>query len=83
MKYSSTGVASASKQPFPHPDAKPLVRRVYEAFGADKIVLGELGGNMTEFRQAMELFDFMFDFVPASERARIQGLNAKQLFGFS
>jgi predicted TIM-barrel fold metal-dependent hydrolase len=82
MKYSSTGVASASKQPFPHPDAKPLVRRVYEAFGADKIVLGELGGNMTEFRQAMQLFDFMFDFVPASERARIQGLNAKQLFGF-
>jgi predicted TIM-barrel fold metal-dependent hydrolase len=82
MKYSSTGVASASKLPFPHTDAKPLVKSVYQAFGADKIILGELGGNMTEFRQAMQLFDFMFDFAPASERARIQGLNAKQLFAF-
>src|SRR5580704_3888189 len=51
MKYSPTGVATASKQPFPHPDAKPLVKRVYDAFGADKIILAELGGNMTEFRQ--------------------------------
>jgi predicted TIM-barrel fold metal-dependent hydrolase len=83
MKYSSTGVGSASKQPFPHADAKPLVKRVYEAFGADKILLGELGGNMTEFRQAMQLFDFMFDFATASERAKIQGLNAKRLFAFS
>jgi predicted TIM-barrel fold metal-dependent hydrolase len=83
MKYSSTGVGSASKQPFPHADAKPLVKRVYEAFGADKIILGELGGNMTEFRQAMQLFNFMFDFATASERAKIQGLNAKRLFAFS
>ncbi len=83
MKYTSTGVASASKQSFPHPDAKPLVKRVYDAFGADKIILGELGGNLTEFRQAMELFDLMFEFAPASERARIQGLNAKKLFAFS
>ena len=49
----------------------------------DKIVLGELGGNMTEFRQAMELFDFMFDFAPARERAKMQGLNAQKLFAFS
>ncbi|MEA2264410.1 MAG: hypothetical protein QOJ51_7235, partial [Acidobacteriaceae bacterium] len=27
MKYTTTGVASASKQPFPHRDAKPLVKR--------------------------------------------------------
>ena len=83
MKYSSTGVASASKQPFPHADAKPLVRRVYQAFGADKIILGELGGNMTEFQQAMQLFHFMFDFASEFERAKIQGLNAKKLFAFS
>jgi predicted TIM-barrel fold metal-dependent hydrolase len=83
MKYSKTGVASASKQPFPHPDAKPLVKRVYQAFGADKIILGELGGNKAEFQQAMRLFDLMFDFAPELERARIQGLNAKKLFAFS
>ena len=83
MKYSATGVGSASKQPFPHADAKPLVKRVYQAFGADKIILGELGGNMTEFRQNMQLFDFMFDFASESDRAKIQGLNAKRLFAFS
>jgi predicted TIM-barrel fold metal-dependent hydrolase len=83
MKFSSTGVASASKEPFPHRDAKPLVRRVYGAFGPDKIIAGEWGGNMTEFHQAVELFDLMFDFVPETERAKIRGLNAKKLFGFS
>src|ERR1700722_6276513 len=83
MKFSSTGVASASKEPFPHRDAKPLVRRVYGAFGPDKIIAGEWGGNMTEFHQAVELFDLMFDFAPETERAKIRGVNAKKLFGFS
>ena len=83
MKFSSTGVASASKQPFPHLDAKPLVRRVYEAFGADKMIWGELGGNMQEFQQAVRLFDVMFDFAPEPERKKIRGLTAKKLFAFA
>ena len=45
MKYTTTGVASASRQPFPHADAKPLVKRVYQAFGADKILLGRIRGK--------------------------------------
>ena len=83
MKYTKTGVASASKQPFPHQDAKPLVKRVYQAFGPDKIIWGELGVNMTEFQQAVQLLDLMLDSASPSERARIQGLNAKKLFAFS
>ena len=83
MKYTTTGVASASKQPFPHQDAKPLVKRVYQAFGPDKIIWGELGANMTEFQQAIQLLDLMLDSASASERAKIQGLNAKKLFAFS
>jgi predicted TIM-barrel fold metal-dependent hydrolase len=83
MKYTKTGVTSASKQPFPHPDAKPLVKRVYQAFGADKIIVGELGGSMAEVQQTMQLFHSMFDFAPELERAKIQGLNAKKLFAFS
>lgn len=43
MKFSGTGATSASKQPFPHSDAKPLVKRVYEAFGPDRMIWGELG----------------------------------------
>jgi predicted TIM-barrel fold metal-dependent hydrolase len=83
MKFSSTGVGSASKQPFPHLDAKPLVKRVYEAFGADRMVWGELGGNMQAFAQAVELFDTMFDFAPEPERAKIRGLTAQKLFAFA
>src|SRR5882757_300979 len=83
MKYTTTGVASASKQPFPHQDAKPLVKRVYQAFGADKILWGELGVNMTEFQQAKQLLDLMLESASLSERANIQVLNAKKLFGFS
>jgi L-fuconolactonase len=83
MKYTTTGVASASKQPFPHLDAKPLVKRVYQAFGPDKILWGELGVNMTEFQQASQLLNLMLDSASPSERAKIKGLNAKKLFGFS
>ena len=83
MKYSSTGVASASKEPFPHADAKPLVKRVYEAFGADKIIWGELGGSMADFAGEVQLFDLMFDFAPEPERAKIRGLTAQKLFAFS
>ena len=43
MKYSSTGVETISKEPYPHADAKPLVKRVYEAFGADRMIWGGLG----------------------------------------
>ena len=83
MKFSSTGVASASKEPFPHLDAKPLVKRVYEAFGPDKMIWGELGGNMAEFQRAVQLFDLMFDFAPEPARKKIRGLTAQKLFAFS
>lgn len=86
MKFTRTGVQSASKEPFPHRDAKPLVRRVYEAFGPERILWGELGANWGadtfEFGRCVQLFDTMFDFVPESDKARMRGLNAKKLFGF-
>jgi predicted TIM-barrel fold metal-dependent hydrolase len=83
MKFSRTGVESASRQPFPHLDAKPLVRRVYEAYGPDKMIWGELGGNLAQFRQAVQLFDVMFDFAPEAGRRKIRGLTSQKLFSFS
>jgi predicted TIM-barrel fold metal-dependent hydrolase len=83
MKYSSTGVETISKEPYPHADAKPLVKRVYEAFGADRMIWGGLGTNMTEFAREVKLFDLMFDFAPEAERAKIRGLTAQKLFKFS
>jgi predicted TIM-barrel fold metal-dependent hydrolase len=87
MKFTRTGVESALKQPSPHPDAKPLVKRVYEAFGPERIIWGELGANaganVVEFGRSIQLFDSMFDFVPESDKAKMRGLNAKKLFGFT
>jgi predicted TIM-barrel fold metal-dependent hydrolase len=83
MKYSSTGVETASKEPYPHLDARPLVKRVYEAFGADRMIWGELGANMAEFAREVKLFDLMFDFAPEAERMKIRGLTAQRLFKFS
>ena len=83
MKFSTTGVVAASKQPFPHLDARPLVKRIYEAFGPDRMIWGELGNNMPGFARAIELFETMFDSVPEPDRAKIRGLTAKRLFAFS
>ena len=58
-------------------------KRVYEAFGADRMVWGGLGANMTEFAREVKLFDLMFDFAPEAERAKIRGLTAQRLFRFS
>jgi len=81
MKY-TTGVESATKEPFPHRDVKPLVKRVYEAFGPDKIIWGGLGGDMATFQREVQLFDLMFDFAPEPERKKIRGLTAQTLFAF-
>jgi predicted TIM-barrel fold metal-dependent hydrolase len=82
MKYSGTGVAASSKQPYPHLDAQPIVKRAFEAFGADRMVWGELGNSMPNFEKAIQLFDTMFDFATESDRAKIRGLTAHKLFGF-
>jgi predicted TIM-barrel fold metal-dependent hydrolase len=83
MKYTNTGVESASKTPYPHLDAKPLVKRVYEAFGPDRIVWGSLGNNLADLDRSSKLLDIMFDFAPETDRAKIRALNARKLYAFS
>jgi predicted TIM-barrel fold metal-dependent hydrolase len=78
MKYSSTGLETIH----PAADQAPLVKRVYEVFGPDRVMWGCLGGNNEEFAKEMVLFDEMFAFAPENARARIRGLNAQKLFGF-
>jgi predicted TIM-barrel fold metal-dependent hydrolase len=80
MKFS--GVRYSSKQPHPHLDVQPLVRRTFEAFGPDRMLWGGLGHSMPEFEQAVTLFDRIFDFISESDRAKIRGLNAVKLFRF-
>jgi predicted TIM-barrel fold metal-dependent hydrolase len=81
MKFS--GVNYSSKEPFPHRDAKPVVRRAFDAFGPRRMLWGGLGMNMAQFRQAVELSNEMLYFASAAEKARIRGENAMELYGFS
>lgn len=80
MKYS--GVAYSSKQQWPHRDVAPLARRVYNAFGPERIIWGGLGHTLADFERQAALLDRMFGFAPEPERARIRGANAARLFGF-
>ena len=79
-KYS--GIEYSSKQPFPHLDAKPLVRRAFDAFGPDRLMWGGLGNTLDAFDKQVRLFDAMFDFAAEADRAKIRGLNAMKLFRF-
>jgi predicted TIM-barrel fold metal-dependent hydrolase len=78
MKYSA--VRYSSKQDYPYADAKPIVRRAYDAFGPDRLLWGGLGHNLEDFRRAKELLDRMFDYASAADRAKIRGFNAMKLF---
>jgi predicted TIM-barrel fold metal-dependent hydrolase len=65
------------------PSLKTVVRRTFDAFGPNRMIWGGLGMNMAEFRQNSVMFEELFDFASAAEQAKIQGLNARVLFGFS
>jgi predicted TIM-barrel fold metal-dependent hydrolase len=80
MKFSGVNYSSKEKHPFR--DVQPIVRRIYQAFGPDRIIWGGLGMNMTQFQQQIEVFDQMFAFAPEAERVRIRGRNAQKLYRF-
>jgi len=80
MKFS--GVSYSSKQKYPYPDVQPLVRRVFQAFGPDRMLWGGLGMDAQQFQQQSALFEEMFAFAPEADRAKIRGLNAMRLFKF-
>ncbi len=80
MKYS--GVNYSSKEKPPYRDAKPLVRKTFDAFGPDHMIWGGLGHNMAEFREAQQTFESMFEFASDQDRAKIRGLTAAKLFGW-
>lgn len=78
MKYS--GVQYSSKAPYPYYDVLPTVQRIFNTFGADRIIWGTLGYDKAEFERQSKMFDIMFEFASASDRAKIRGLNAMKLF---
>jgi predicted TIM-barrel fold metal-dependent hydrolase len=80
MKFS--GLRYSSKQEHPYRDAKPIVRKAFDAFGPDRMIWGGLGKTMEEFEQAIEVFETLFDHATEADKAKIRGNTALKLFGF-
>jgi predicted TIM-barrel fold metal-dependent hydrolase len=64
------------------PNSKPMVRRVYDAFGPDRLIWGSYGSDMQAFDKILGQIDDVFDFAPEAERVKIRGGNALKLFKF-
>lgn len=80
MKFSGVGYSSKEKTPFR--DAKPLVRRTFDAFGPDRMIWGGLGMDRKVFAENTAMFNELLDFTSEADKAKIRGLTAKKLFRF-
>ena len=68
MKF--TSLSGTTKEPFPHKDLQVLSRRVFEAFGPDRMMWGTFGGNMAAYEKNVALFDHLLDFASESDEPR-------------
>ncbi len=80
--FKFSGVGYSSKQPAPHADARPFVRRALKEFGAERILWGGLGHSRGQWETANAIFETMFGDLPSLDRTRIRGVNAAKLFRF-
>ena len=80
MKF--TSLRGATKEEFPHADLRALTRRVFEAFGPDRMMWGTLGNNLAAYQRNVTLFEHLLDFASEADRAKIRGLTAMKVFGF-
>jgi predicted TIM-barrel fold metal-dependent hydrolase len=67
---------------------KPVVKRLYEAYGPDRLIWGMYGTRFSPdsaisyYENALKLIDYVFDYAPEQEKQKIRGLNAMKLFKF-
>ena len=78
--------AIPSQRQYPHRDIGPVIRRIVESFGADRMIYG--GGFSAEatcksYRAARERARSFIAFLSDSDQAKILGGTAVRLFGFS
>ena len=80
MKF--TSLRGASREEFPHKDLQVLSRRVFDAFGPDRMMWGTFGGNMQAYQRSVDLFEHLLAFASEADKAKIRGLTALKVFGF-
>ena len=61
-------------------DLGKLTKRLYDAFGAERMIWGKLGNTPADFRKQAARFDELLAFASEADRARIRGGNAQRLF---
>lgn len=61
-------------------DLKALTRRIYDAFGPERMIWGMLGNTIEEYRRQSARFEGLLAFASPADRARIAGGNALRLF---
>lgn len=59
------------------------IKQVFEAFGPDRIIWGGLGMDMPSFKKSSAELDRLLSFTTEANRAKIRGINASQLYGWS
>ena len=88
VKVSELSSVSASGE-YPFPDAYPYVRRVYEAFGSDRLLFGtgypgaaRAAYDRPTLAQEITLLRDLMPFFSDQDREKILGRNAAELWGF-
>jgi predicted TIM-barrel fold metal-dependent hydrolase len=76
---------SLSKRPFPYPDAAAQVKRLYESFGAKRLMAGTdwpISLKQLSYAQAVDLYRNHLDFLPPQGRAQILSKTVQQVWPF-
>ena len=76
---------SLSRQAFPYLDAAAQVKRVFDAFGAKRLMAGTdwpISLAQLSYRQAVALYRDNLDFVPSQDRAQILSKTVQQVWPF-
>lgn len=61
-------------------DLPALTRRLYDTFGARRLIWGVVGNTPEEYRKQSARFDELLSFAPPADRSQIRGGNAIRLF---
>lgn len=78
MKFS--GVGYNSKERPPHRDVIPLARRIFDAYGPDRIVWGGLGMTAQKYEEQRNTFETIWAFASEADREKIRGGNGAALY---